>query len=183
MSDQDWRYVAALDPEMLERLMADYGQEVWNYAYFITKNRSMADDIAQDVFIGAYRSFASFRREASMKTWLLRMTRNRSINAVRSAFVRRVLLVDRVRPGSSAASAENDFIETETVSEVWRCVLELPVKHREIIILHAKYELSVQQMAEVLHIPEGTVKSRLHAARKRLAAVLQREEELLHEQV
>jgi len=183
MSDQDWQYVAALDPAMLERLMADYGQAVWNYAYFITKNRSMADDIAQDVFIGAYRSFSSFRREASMKTWLLRMTRNRSINGVRSAFVRKVLLVDIVRPGSSAASAENDFLESEAVSEVWRRVLQLPVKHREVIILHAKYELSVQQMAHVLHIPEGTVKSRLHAARKRLAALLEEGEELLHENV
>ncbi len=180
MSDQDWRYVAALDPDMLEKLMSDYGQAVWNYAYFITKNRSMADDIAQDVFIQAYRSFAGFRRESSMKTWLLRMTRNKSINSVRSAFVRKVLLVDRVKHRSDAASAENEFIETEAVSEVWRCVLELPVKHREVIILHARYELSTEQMAGVLQIPTGTVKSRLHAARRRLSAMLKREE-LLHE--
>ena len=180
MNDQDWQYIAALDPDMLEKLMADYGQEVWNYACFITKNRSMADDIAQDVFIEAYRSFAGFRRESSMKPWLLRITRNKSINGVRSAFVRKVLLVDRVRTGRNAASAENDYIELEAANEVWRQVLRLPVKHREVIILHAKHELSVQQMAHVLQIPEGTVKSRLHAARRRLSALLAKEE-LLHE--
>lgn len=180
MSDQYWQYLAGLDSEMLERLMADYGQEVWNYAFFVTKNRSVADDITQDVFIQAYRSFSSFRGEASMRTWLLKITRNKSINAVRSAFVRRVLLVDIVRPGGRAASAENDYIAREAANEVWRKVLELPIKHREVIVLHARYELSTEQMASVLQIPEGTVKSRLHAARRRLSALM-RKEELLHE--
>jgi RNA polymerase sigma-70 factor, ECF subfamily len=180
MSDQYWRYLADLDPELLERLMADYGQEVWNYAFFITKNRSMADDIAQDVFVQAYRNSSGFRGEASMRTWLFKITRNISINYVRSAFFRKVFLVDRVKAKSNAASAENDFMEQETANEVWRRVLQLPAKHREVIILHAKYELSTQQMAQVLQIPEGTVKSRLHAARRRLSALLQKEE-LLHE--
>lgn len=180
MSDQYWQYLAGLDSEMLERLMADYGQEVWNYAFFVTKNKSLADDITQDVFLQAYRSFSSFRGEASMRTWLLKITRNKSINSVRSAFVRRVLLVDIVRPGGKASSAENDYIAREAANEVWRSVLELPIKHREVIILHARYELSTEQMAGVLQIPEGTVKSRLHAARRRLSALLQKEE-LLHE--
>ncbi len=58
-----------------EALMHEYGQEVWNYAYSIVKNQSMAEDIAQDVFLQVFRHVVSFRNESSMKTWLLKITR------------------------------------------------------------------------------------------------------------
>ncbi|WP_308636402.1 RNA polymerase sigma factor [Paenibacillus silvisoli] len=179
MSYEHLKHATEMDPATLENLMKEYGQEVWNFAYLITKNRTMADDITQDVFLQAYRHAASFRGEASVKTWLMRITRNRSYNYRKSAFFRKVLLLDLVPPNGHQRSAEQTFIEQETANHVWRQVLRLPRKYREVVVLHANRQLSHQEIASVLGIPEGTVKSRLSGARKRMAALL--EEELRYE--
>lgn len=177
---EHWRHLAGLDPHTLDQLMAEYGQTVWNYAFLLVKHRATADDITQDVFLNVYRRFGEFRGEASIKTWLLRITRNVSMNYLRSAFFRRALLVGRVRGGGNGMSAEQEFIEREAANEVWRQVFRLPAKYREVLVLQAKYELGVAEIADILDIPVGTVKSRLHAARRRLSAMLSKEE-MIHE--
>src|SRR5690554_2972324 len=100
-----------MDPNNLEQLMNQFGQDVWNFAYFLAKNRSLADDITQDVFLQAYLHVASFRGESSVKTWLLKITRNISLNYRKSAFFRKVLLVDVVISKESIQSAEQSFME------------------------------------------------------------------------
>ncbi len=152
--------------------MNKYGQDVWNFAFSICKNRQLADDIAQDVFLQVYRHVATFRGESSVKTWLLKITRNISYNYRKSAFIRKVTLVDLVHRTGQSQSAEDIFLEQEAVSEVWLCVFQLPVKFREVIVLDAKYHLSVSEIAGVLNISEGTVKSRLHRARKKMTGLL-----------
>ncbi|QAY68512.1 RNA polymerase sigma factor [Paenibacillus protaetiae] len=164
--------MANMDSATLEKLMSAFGQDVWNFAYSLTKNRSMADDVAQDVFLQAYLHAASFRGESSVKTWLLRMTRNISYNYRKSAFIRKVLLVEAVKSRGHAASAEQAFLENEASNEVWIRLLSLPAKYREALLLQAKYELSLTEIAQVLQIPEGTVKSRLFAARKKMSRLL-----------
>lgn len=178
MIDDYLPYMIEMDSYTLEDLMGQYGQDVWNFAYLLTTNRMMADDITQDVFLQAYRHVTTFRGEASVKTWLLRITRNISYNYRKSAFIRKVLLVDVVVPGNNIRSAEQSFLEHEAANEVWRQVFKLPTKFREVLVLNVKYELSLQEMAGLLRIPEGTVKSRLHTARKRLLILLK--EELVH---
>ncbi len=178
MSDEDEyvQYLTSMDADTLEDLMTRYGQDVWHYAHFVTKNRSMADDIAQDVFIQAFRHVAAFRGESSLRTWLLKIARNISYNYMRSAFIRRVLLVDAVRFNEAGSSAEQAFIEQEAANEVWRLVYQLPVKYREVLLLHARHQLGLGEIAQILAIPEGTVKSRLFTARKRLTVLLAKEE-------
>ena len=182
MDEEYLHYLDEMDTTTLQVLMQKYGQDVWHYAFFVTKNRSLADDITQDVFIRAYRQIATFRGESSFKTWLLRITRNTSYNYLKSAFFRRVLLVGNVKSSSYDVSAEQRFLEQEVTNEVWQHVYRLPTKLREVLVLHAKYELTMQEMAHILTIPEGTVKSRLFAARKRLSSQL-RKEELLNESI
>jgi RNA polymerase sigma-70 factor (ECF subfamily) len=165
-------YMNKMDSYTLEDLMQQYGQDVWNFAYLLTTNRSMADDITQDVFLQVYQHVATFRGEASVKTWLLRITRNISYNYRKSAFIRKVLLVDVIVPKGNSHSAEQSFLDNEAANEVWRQVFKLPTKFREVLILNVRYELSMQEIAGLLRIPEGTVKSRLHTARKRLLILL-----------
>ncbi|PRX63442.1 RNA polymerase sigma-70 factor (ECF subfamily) [Cohnella sp. SGD-V74] len=175
------KHAASMDAETLESLMRDYGQEVWNYAYLICRDRAIADDIVQEAFLRAYRHFASFRGEASVKTWLLRITRNLSYNYRSSAFIRRALLLDRIVPGGHHRSAEEAYLDEEATNEVWRRVFRLPAKHREILLLHARHQLSLGEIASLLGIPEGTAKSRLFGARKKLTSLL-KEDEGAHEQ-
>ncbi|ANS76246.1 RNA polymerase subunit sigma-70 [Paenibacillus yonginensis] len=173
MLNEDYmKHLANMDTNTLEHLMDHFGQDIWNFAYSLTKNRSMADDIAQDVFLQAFLNIASFRGEASVKTWLLRITRNVSYNYRKSAFFRRVLLVDVIRSRGQGNSAEQSYLEHEATNEVWRKLLSLPTKYREVLLLQAKYGLSLAEMAHILQIPEGTVKSRLYTARKKMFSLL-----------
>lgn len=175
MSESALAYLTEMNEDILSDLIEKYGQEVWNYAYFVTKNRSMADDISQDVFIQVYRNISSFRQESSVKTWLLKITRNISYNYRSSAFIRKVLLVDIITPNGSNHSAEQAYLEQEATNDVWKLVMSLSTKHREVLVLHAKYQLSLKEIANILQISEGTVKSRLHNARKRMVELMKEE--------
>jgi RNA polymerase sigma-70 factor, ECF subfamily len=147
-------YLAEMDSLTLDNLMEQYGQEVWNFAYFITKNRILSDDITQDVFFQVYRNVTSFRGEASVKTWLLKITRNISYNYLHSAFFRKVLLVDIINPPEGYNhSAENIFLEQEATNDIWKKVFKLPTKFRVVIVLQAKYQLTLSEIAQVLKIP------------------------------
>ncbi|GGG70033.1 RNA polymerase sigma factor [Paenibacillus radicis (ex Gao et al. 2016)] len=162
------RYLANLDALSFEKLMRDYGQEVWSFAYSIVKNHSMADDITQDVFLQVFSHVTSFRNESSIKTWLLKITRNISYNYRKAAFIRKVFLVGKVVITENSISAEQSYFEKEATNDVWKQVFKLPVKLRETIILHAKYQLSISEIAQILDIPQGTVRSRLFEARKKM---------------
>ena len=155
---------------LLNELMTAYGKEVWNYAYSITRRWDLADDITQEVFIKVYRNMHAFRRDASVKTWLLTITRNTAIDFKRSAFFRKVTLSDFVEDnGQQRHSVEQDVMAQETVNDMWRMVLELPKKYREVMILFAHHQLSLKEIAQVLDVTEGTVKSRMFHARQKLA--------------
>lgn len=165
------RYMTDNDDKkaVLHELMTAYGKEVWNYAFSITRKWDLADDITQEVFIKVFRNLHNFRRDASVKTWLLTITRNTAIDFQRSAFFRKVTLTDWFSEQGDRRSAEQDVIERLAVNDMWKLVLRLPAKYREAIILFAHYQLSMKEMADVLGVTEGTVKSRLFHARQKLS--------------
>jgi RNA polymerase sigma-70 factor (ECF subfamily) len=179
----EFDYLKALtssdDPEtILQHLMEAYGQDVWQYAYTIVKRSEAADDIAQDVFLKAYRQLYAFRGDSSVKTWLLSITRNTSLNYLKSAFIRKVTLFGFREPRTIQRSAEQEALDKLSVDEIWRTVLALPGKYREVIILDAHYRLSIREIASMLNVSEGTVKSRLHRARAKAERMLQGGERL-----
>lgn len=159
--------VGGLDKNaVLEQLMDAYGRDVWNYAYFMTGKRELSDDVAQDTFVKAYERLVTFRGGSSVKTWLLSITRNTARDALRSAWLKRVSLFrmpdERIRTMPSAEQAALDGLVTE---QLWLEVMALPRKLRETLLLHAHHGLSHREIADLLGISEGTVKSRLHRAR------------------
>jgi RNA polymerase sigma factor (sigma-70 family) len=155
--------------DLLNELMTAFGKVVWNYAFSITRKWDLADDITQEVFIKVYRNMNSFRRDASVKTWLLTITRNTAIDYQRSAFFRKVTLSDVVEDYGERQSIENDVMEQWAVNDLWKMVLELPTKYREVIILYAHNQLSLKEIAQMLNVTEGTVKSRMFHARQKLS--------------
>lgn len=173
-SEANLKYVKYMswtdDPNaLLDELMTVYGREVWNYAYSITRKWDMADDITQEVFIKVFRHMDSFRRDASVKTWLLTITRNTAIDFQRSAFFRKVTLSDWLEEKGERRSVEHEMMEKWAIDEMWDLVLKLPAKYREAIILFAHHQLSMKEIADVLGVTEGTVKSRLFHARQKLS--------------
>jgi RNA polymerase sigma factor (sigma-70 family) len=175
----DYQFLAqahTIDNYTLGSIMDDYGNDVWNYAYFLTKSAEQADDLSQEVFIKAYSGIAHYRGECSLKTWLLTITRNTTFTYRKSKFFRSSLWgetlsmeTEREHSGqrvmipekTSHPSAEMEVMRNEHVHEIWDIVLALPKKFREILLLNLKYELTTSEIAEMLKISLGTVKSRL----------------------
>ncbi|MEN1936343.1 sigma-70 family RNA polymerase sigma factor [Paenibacillus sp. 102] len=160
----------------IDCVIREHWQDVWNYSFIITKDTHLSDDITQEVFIKVFKKWNSFRNESSVKTWLLKITRNTAFNYLKSSYFKRISLVSFFRNDKEYPSAEKQFLEKETMNEVWDSVLKLPQKHREVLILDAKYELSYDEIAETLGVSIGTVKSRLHRARARVSKILAEDE-------
>lgn len=91
MSEEHLEYVDVIETFDIRDLMVRYGEDVRNYAYFLTRRHDWADDIAQEVFVKAYRNIGSFRGESSIKTWLLRIARNTAYSYRKLAFFRRTV--------------------------------------------------------------------------------------------
>ncbi|MFF2481600.1 RNA polymerase sigma factor [Paenibacillus sp. NPDC058071] len=162
---------------ILEQLMDEFGHDVWSYAFFLTKQRQTADDIAQDVFLAAYESLYRYRGEGTVRGWLLTITRNRCYSFYKSSYKRKTVLARNVEPMGSAPSPEAEVLFREEAKEVWLRVMELPVRFREVLILDYRYGLSVKEIASVLNVTEGTVKSRSHRAKVKLSRMLAHGEE------
>lgn len=164
--------------EVLRDLMTTYGEDVWNFAYFLTRRSDAADDISQDVFLIAYNKLYSFRGECSVKSWLLTITRNKSLHYLKSAFIRKVTLQDTVLfRKETAPSAEKVMFDRMETSRLWDHVMTLPRKFREVLILDYHYGLTIKEMADLLQLSEGTVKSRAYRAKHKLSAMLGNETE------
>lgn len=168
------RYLSSdVESLVLDRIMLDFGKDVWNYAFFLTRDRHASDDISQEVFLRAFRSVKNFRGESTVKTWLLKITRNLSYNHRNSAFIRRVTLLEWVRHSETVTSAESEFIDREVANDIWRIILGLPLKFREVLLLDIQHDMTIQEMAGVLGVSEGTIKSRLYRARAKVHKKLQ----------
>ncbi|TVY01170.1 RNA polymerase sigma factor [Cohnella terricola] len=166
------KYVSSIQSASLHDLMQEHGQEVWNYAYLLTKNSHVSDDIAQEVFLQAFLHISSFRGQSSVRTWLFSIARNAAFNYKKSAFIRKVTLLDFLYPVASLPSAEEQYLNRAYTDSIWELVMKLPPKFREVLILDACYEMPLAEIALLLRLSIGTVKSRLHRARAKMKTYL-----------
>ncbi|MUT66628.1 sigma-70 family RNA polymerase sigma factor [Paenibacillus sp. NEAU-GSW1] len=156
----------------LEQLMNEYGSDLWRFAYFLTKNAHSADDIVQEAFMAVYERMYSFRGESTIRSWLLAITRNKCYSHLKSAFIRKVTLMDRIDTENKAPSAETELLFREQSRQLWEAVLCLPLKFREIVIFEYHYGFTIKEIAALLQLSEGTVKSRSHRAKSKLSRLL-----------
>lgn len=164
--------ITQLNPPEIDALVRRYWQDVWQFAYFLAKREHLAEDIAQDTFIRAFRAIEGFRGQCAVKTWLFKIARNVAYNYAKSAFLRKVTLVGLLPDMRKSPSAETTYWDAGGTDDIWNAVLRLPRVFRETLILHAHEDLTHREIADVLGISEGTVKSRLNRARTKLAKLM-----------
>jgi RNA polymerase sigma-70 factor, ECF subfamily len=155
----------------LEQLLRDYFPSVRRLALSILDDVHEAEDVAQETFIAAHRSMADFREESSIKTWLFSIAMNACRGRLRKRKVQQVLhgtLQALHLLKGSPASPEQSAIQDETRDSLWKAVDQLDEKHRLPIILRYVHELPVPVIADLLHVSQGTVHSRLFYARQKL---------------
>lgn len=161
-------------------LVNKYYDNVYNLAYRMLNNADDAKEIAQDAFVKIHKSLPNFRGNASLKTWIMRITLRLSLNKrrdrSRSAWERLGLNRDG-KPKllfSRSQSPEAKLISDEIDNQVRNLIDGLPEDMRQIIILNSFEDLSYDEIGQILKIPIGTVSSRLYSARKLLSAQLKK---------
>ncbi|GIO06653.1 RNA polymerase sigma factor [Brevibacillus reuszeri] len=165
-----------LEKSQLVETMTAHRQDVWNYAFFITGKQDWADEITQEVFLKAWKALHLFRQESSLSTWLFTITRNVSYDYRRKYLDKRIgLETTTLRYIEASPSAENDFFKNNDKKTICKLVGMLPSSFQDVFVLDAKYEWSMEEIAHILQISIGTVKSRLHRARRKLSKLLMNE--------
>jgi RNA polymerase sigma-70 factor (ECF subfamily) len=152
-------------------LVRRYQDVAFRVAYMTTRSAADAADAAQEAFVKAYYALPRFRAEAPLRPWLLRIVVNEARNRRRSAR-RRERLTLRVAAdpasGDAAPSPEAGVLAGERRAEVLAAVSELKERDRQVIVYRYFLSLSETEMAEILGVAPGTVKSRLSRALARL---------------
>lgn len=168
------------DREAFDEIVARYKDGIYNYISRMISNRDEVDDLAQEVFVRAYMGMKSFRQDANLRTWLYRIASNLCIDRYRRAGIEKRLIVpiEREHDGEEGAR-EIDLPDrthdpqvvcerAELQAQIQRALARLPDKLRTTILLYDMEGLSYEEIAEVLEVPVGTVKSRLFNARMQL---------------
>jgi len=158
-----------LEREFEDRIR-DSSTLAFRVALGVLRRREDAEDVAQDAFLRAHRSFASLRDRDRFRAWLVRTAFRLALDRLRGE-KRRARREDAValEAGGAAPSVEDEVARRQLREKVGEAVDALPEKLRIVTVLAAIEEHDVAQVARLLELPEGTVKSRLHLARKALA--------------
>jgi len=146
-----------------------YRHRAYGLAYQYTGNKEDAMDVVQDAFIRAYLNLKTFDFHKEFGPWLLTIVRNLSIDLIRRKRTRRTQDLPEILPDAeSGKRADNELLRLE----VREALIQLDQNDREIIFLKDYQGHSYAEIAEIIQIPIGTVMSRLHHARKRLAQLV-----------
>lgn len=149
-------------------------KELHSVALRLTRNVDEADDLIQDTYLKAYRFFHKFQKGTNIKAWLYKIM----IRLFYSKYKKNKLEVIKIEPIqddsiiSLDADPENVYIEKLIDEDVIAAIDRLPQHFKTIILLADIEELSYQEISKILKVPIGTIMSRLHRARKRLAVEL-----------
>jgi RNA polymerase sigma-70 factor, ECF subfamily len=153
-----------------ETLVRQYEKPIYNLALRMLKDRDDAMDVAQTVFVKAYEKLGSYNEKHGFFSWIYRIAINESIN-----FAKRLKRQDEYESGVTAALAptQEDQRSADVLGEeIDRAIEMLKLDYRMVIVLKHFHDFSYGEMAEVLGIPEKTVKSRLFSARQQLKEIL-----------
>lgn len=154
--------------EKIEQLMNDYGNDVLKIAYLYLKDKYLAEDVFQEVFVKVYKNYDKFKNNSSEKTWIMSITINTCRDMLRISWLKKVNMLKDTGDDSLKDTYENVDEEVERkmqYEELLKEVMNLPLKYREPVILYYYEELSTIDISTTLKIPEGTVRSRLFRAR------------------
>lgn len=179
---------SAGDMEAFEELVVRFTPKVFGLCFSILGNRADAEDASQESFIKAYRAIATYRDQASFSTWLYRITNNACIDLVRQRNRHPMVSIDAQNEEEDGSVgfqlADDGPLQDEIVADRWSagkvraCIDRLPRGFREVIQLRDIEGLSYKEIANLLKVREGTVKSRIARARIALLSILRKMEPL-----
>ncbi len=162
------------DQAAWELIVRQYWRKVFNVAYKFVGKHDQAEDLTQDIFLKIFKSLDTFDRRANFQTWLISISRNLCIDHYRSVRKERET-IDRDVDANELTPASRDpgpvaaLEQRDRVTLLRQALSELPETLRTAVLMRDIQELSYQEIADRLRLPEGTVKSRINRGRTELA--------------
>ena len=153
--------------EALEQMLDRHEQQVFHLALVMLRDRGRAEEVTQDVFLKLWKALPTYDSRAQPSTWLYSIARNTCLSALRAESYRRTV---------SLESAPEPSADPVPESCVRALLARLPDDQRHAITLFYWEDKSVKEVAALLDLPEGTVKSLLHRARRALGAMMEGEQ-------
>lgn len=157
-----------------DAVMDEHARYLVRIAYLYVKNWATAEDLVQEVFVTYFQKSDQFRNEASLKTYLTKMTANRAKDYLRSWKHKKDVLFDTIFVQTK--STEENLLQKEQLALLEKKLFELPMKYREPLILYYYDEQSIFEIAEYLQLNENTVKTRLRRAKQQMKQFFNDEE-------
>jgi RNA polymerase sigma-70 factor, ECF subfamily len=168
------RDVLAGNRQAFAELVERHHRALFNVALRLTGSRDEAADATQEAFVKAFEHLGSYDARYRFFSWIYRILVNECLNLRRAQGMRPAAPLDAVPPDGSAGPLERMDADA-TRERVRHAILTLPPDYRQAIVLRHFAELSYEEMSAAMGVPVKTVKSRLHTARQRLAALLRDE--------
>ncbi|SDO09584.1 RNA polymerase sigma-70 factor, ECF subfamily [Psychrobacillus sp. OK028] len=151
----------------LKELMLQYTEPLLRLAYYYVKDLQAAEDIVQEVFIKFYHNKNYYEDRGELKAYLSKMTVNKSKDYLKSWTYRKVQLQNKLFPPTGKSNAD-ELVRKDEQAIIGEAILELPLKHREVLIYFYFNEMTIAEVAQFLSIPESTVKTRLRRGKELL---------------
>jgi len=157
--------IATGDEAAFKRLYARYADRVFRYALTLLRNRHLAEEVVQETMVAVWNGARTFRGTAQVSTWIFGIARNQA-----HALRRRESRGERVPDEPAVLPDPAERVEVQ--DRVLAAVEELPPEQREVVFLAFYEGFSYREIARILGVPEGTVKSRMYFAKRKLREVL-----------
>ncbi len=164
---------AAGDPAAFDQLVGRYQDRVYGLTHRLVGDADLAMDLSQETFLRAWRGIASFEGQSEFFTWLWRIARNVVISHGRSESVRPKLVSNSGgeeesvvhEPVAASPAPESRLVREDERRSLLRALRALPFEFREVLVLRDMEDRPYEEIAVLLQVPLGTVRSRLHRAR------------------
>lgn len=156
--------------ELIDEIMNRYGQEILQLAFSYVKNRAIAEDLTQDIFVKCYKGLHTYSGKAKLRTWLWRIAINHCKDFLKSWYNKNVVVTEEEPAGSRTKKdmVEDAVIQREEDDQLISAVMDLPIKYREVIYLYYYEELTIREVSELMEVSGNTVKTRLRRAKELL---------------
>jgi len=163
-----------LNRDILEQLYVRYNKSAFLYTLSLCNNREIAEDIVADAFVKAYLSLSN--QHTSFEYWLLRVCKNLWIDYLRRQ-KRNVNNSEDVLPNiADKDTPEENLLRDEQLSTLYRCIRLLSESEREVLIFHYFSNLSLREIALMIHVTPGNIKTRIFRARQSLKKLMEDKE-------
>ncbi|ETI67587.1 sigma-70 family RNA polymerase sigma factor [Neobacillus vireti] len=155
---------------VLEIIMDAYGDRIKRLVYSYVKDWGTASDLTQEVFVTAYMKLETFERRSSFKTWIFTIAVNKCKDYLKSWHYRNMVMNEKVFSfmKDKSKTPEEQVLRNDENRELLDAIWGLPLKYREVFLLHYYQDLSLQEMSTTLGIPITTVKTRLFRGKEKL---------------